>query len=277
MKVHEYQAKEIFKAGGIPTPQSIVAETPEEAREAAGTIKKPVAIKSQVLIGGRGKAGGIKFADNPEMTYQLTKKLLGSTIRGETVRKVLVEEMLDIQDELYLSVAVDRSARKPLIMASKSGGVDIEQVASTTPDKIYKYHQDPLEEFMPYQAREIARKMGVDNELISPVGGIIWKLYQIFLKYDANIAEINPLVLTNQGVIAADAYGIPSLWIKLSDRVLGGNFKFRDYILSVGRKQMEPFLLHEEHKLIDILNSFEDYKIQISLDKLLDSCPFKDK
>lgn len=205
MKVHEYQAKEIFKAGGIPTPQSIVAETPEEAQEAAGTIKKPVAIKSQVLIGGRGKAGGIKFADNPEMTYQLTKKLLGSTIRGETVRKVLVEEMLDIQDELYLSVAVDRSARKPLIMASKSGGVDIEQVASTTPDKIYKYHQDPLEEFMPYQAREIARKMGVDNELISPVGGIIWKLYQIFMKYDANIAEINPLVLTNQGVIAADA------------------------------------------------------------------------
>jgi len=86
MKVHEYQAKEIFKAGGIPTPPSIVAETPEEAQEAAGTIKKPVAIKSQVLIGGRGKAGGIKFADNPEMTYQLTKELLGSTIRGETVR-----------------------------------------------------------------------------------------------------------------------------------------------------------------------------------------------
>ena len=176
MKIHEYQAKKIFKKEGIPTPQSIVAETPEEAQEAARSINKPVAIKSQVLVGGRGKAGGIKFADNPEMAYQLTEELLDSTIKGETVQKVLVEEMLDIQDELYVSVAVDRSAGKPLIMASKSGGVDIEQVASTTPSKIYKYHQDPLEEFMPYQAREIARKMGVDNKLISSVGSIIWKL-----------------------------------------------------------------------------------------------------
>ena len=133
------------------------------------------------------------------------KNLLGIQIRGETVEKVLVEEMLDIQDEFYISVAVDRSARKPLIMASMSGGVDIEEVARETPEKIVKYHIDPLEQFLPYQAREIARKMGVDSNLISSVGGIIWKLYQIFKNYDANIAEINPLVLTEGGLIAADA------------------------------------------------------------------------
>ncbi|MBI5459259.1 ADP-forming succinate--CoA ligase subunit beta [Methanobacterium sp.] len=205
MKIHEYQAKEIFRAGGIPTPQSIMVETPEEAQKAAETIDKSVAIKSQVLIGGRGKAGGIKFAENPLFAYQLTKELLGTDIRGETVQKVLVEEMLDIQNEFYLSVAVDRSARQPLIMASQAGGVDIEEVARKAPEKIFKYHLDPLDEFMPYQAREIARKMGLTNDLISPVGGIIWKLYQIFQRYDANIAEINPLVLTRKGIIAADA------------------------------------------------------------------------
>jgi len=205
MKLHEYQAKEIFRSGGIPTPQSIVAEAPEEAKKAAIKIGKPVAIKSQVLVGGRGKAGGIKFADNPEMAYQLTEKLLGTQIRGEIVQKVLVEEMLDIQDEFYMSVAVDRSARKPLIMASMAGGVDIEEVARQTPEKIVKYHLDPLDQFLPYQAREIARKMGVNSKLISSVGVIIWKLQQIFQNYDANIVEINPLVLTSDGLIAADA------------------------------------------------------------------------
>ncbi len=205
MKIHEYQAKEIFREGGIPTPQSIMVKTPEEAQSAAETINKSVAIKSQVLVGGRGKAGGIKFADNPTLAYKCTKELLGTDIKGEIVGKVLVEEMLDIQEEFYLSIAVDRSARKPLIMASQSGGVDIEEVARETPEKIFKYYLDPLEEFMPYQAREIARKMGLTSDLISAVGGIIWKLYQIFQKYDANIAEINPLVRTDKGIIAADA------------------------------------------------------------------------
>ncbi|BDZ67591.1 ADP-forming succinate--CoA ligase subunit beta [Methanobacterium ferruginis] len=205
MKIHEYQAKEIFRSGGIPITRSIVAETPEEAEKAAIKIGKPVAIKSQVLVGGRGKAGGIKFAEDPKMAYQLTKELLGTQIRGETVKKVLVEEMLEIQDEFYMSVAVDRSARKPLIMVSMAGGVDIEEVASKTPEKIVKYYLDPLDQFLPYQAREIAHKMGVNNSLISQVGGIIWKLYQIFHSFDANIVEINPLVLTRDGLIAADA------------------------------------------------------------------------
>ncbi|NYB51049.1 MAG: ADP-forming succinate--CoA ligase subunit beta [Methanobacteriaceae archaeon] len=205
MKIHEYQAKEIFSVNGIPTPKSIVAENPEKARKAALEINKSVAIKSQVLVGGRGKAGGIKFAQNPEMAFKLTEELIGLEIRGEIVEKVLVEEMLDIQDEFYVSVAVDRSARKPLIMASMSGGMDIEEVARQNPEKIVKYHLNPLEEFLPYQAREIARKMGLDSKFIPAVGGIIWKLYQVFQNYDANIAEINPLVLTQKGLIAADA------------------------------------------------------------------------
>lgn len=205
MKIHEYQAKDIFRSVGIPIIRSIVAETPEEAENAALEIDKPVAIKSQVLIGGRGKAGGIKFAETPEMAYKVTEELLGMSIRGEIVQKVLVEEMLHIQDEFYMSVAVDRSARKPLIMASMAGGVDIEEVARENPEKIVKYHLDPLDQFLPYQAREIARKMGVDSKLISSVGGIIWKLYHVFQNYDANIAEINPLVLTSDGLIAADA------------------------------------------------------------------------
>ena len=205
MKVYEYQAKEIFKRGGIPVPVSSIAETPKEAQMATQKIKKSVALKSQVLVGGRGKAGGIKFADNPSKAYQVAEVLLGTQIRGEKVEKLLVEEKLNIQSEFYLSVAVDRSAKKPLIMASSQGGVNIEDVAIKTPEKIYKFHVEPLEEFLPYQAREIARKMGVPNVLISKIGGVIWKLYQIFLKYDAHIAEINPLVLTSEGLIAADA------------------------------------------------------------------------
>ncbi len=205
MKIHEHQAKEIFGSNGITTPENVVAYTPDEAEKAAKDMNKPVAIKSQVLVGGRGKAGGIKFAKNPKTAYKVTEQLLGMEIRGETVEKVLVEEMLDIQDEFYISVAVDRSERKPLIMASMSGGVDIEEVARETPEKIVKHHLNPLEQFLPYQAREIARKMGVKANLISQVGGMIWKLYQVFSHYDANIAEINPLVLSENRLIAADA------------------------------------------------------------------------
>jgi succinyl-CoA synthetase beta subunit len=205
LKVHEYQAKEIFKRGGIPIPVSLIAETPEEAQIATQKINKSVALKSQVLVGGRGKVGGIKFADNPSKAYQLAEVLLGTHIHGEKVEKILVEEKLDIKSEFYISVAVDRSAKKPLIMASSEGGVNIESVAMKTPEKIYKFHVEPLEEFLPYQAREIARKIGIPNNLISNLGGAIWKLYQIFVKYDAQIVEINPLVLTSEGLIATDA------------------------------------------------------------------------
>jgi succinyl-CoA synthetase beta subunit len=205
LKVYEYLAKDVFKKNGIPVPKGIPAETAEDAEKAAEEIGKPVAIKSQVLVGGRGKAGGIKFAENPSKAYKMAEEILGMDIKGEKVGKILVEEKMDIISEFYVSVAVDRSVKKPLIMASSEGGVDIEEVARKTPEKIIKYHINPLDEFLPYQARDVARKMGVETTLISKVGAVIWKLFNIFQKYDAHIAEINPLVITDKGLIAADA------------------------------------------------------------------------
>jgi succinyl-CoA synthetase beta subunit len=205
VKIHEYIAKDIFKGEGIPVPRNKMVVSPDEARNASAEIGKPVVIKSQILVGGRGKAGGIKFADNPDDVYCVAGEILGSTVRDEKVEMLLIEEKLEIQSEYYLSVVLDRSAKKPLIMASMSGGVDIEEVARENPEKIVKYYLDPLDEFLPYQGREIAIKMGVSNALISKVGAIVWKLYNVFQKYDATIAEINPLVVTADGVVAADA------------------------------------------------------------------------
>lgn len=186
-------------------PHSYVIKNSEDAMEAAQKINKPVALKSQVLIGGRGKAGGIKFADAPVEAAKVTDELLNMEIKGELVKKLLVEEKIDIQSEFYISVVIDRSAKMPLIMASTEGGVDIEEVAHKTPEKIVKYYVNPLDEFMPYQARGIAVKMGLNGGMISKMGGFIWKLFNLFLKYDATIAEINPLVLTPEGLMAADA------------------------------------------------------------------------
>ncbi len=205
MKLYEYNAKEILKKGGIPTPMGKVAKTPEEAEEIAKGFKKPVAIKSQILTGGRYKAGGIKFAENPKIVHEITRKFLSTPIKGETVKKVLVEEKIPIEREFYLSIFIDRASKSPLIMASSEGGVEIEELASKHPDKIIKYHVDPLGEFLPYEAREIARKMGLESELIPHMGGIIWKLYNVFKKYDALLAEINPLILSNGELIAVDA------------------------------------------------------------------------
>ncbi len=198
-------AKDIFKNNGIPVPINKLVENGREAEKVVEEMDKAVVLKSQVLVGGRGKAGGIKFAENPSDAHRVVEELLKLKIKGEKVDKVLVEEKLDIESELYLSVVMDRSARKPLIMASIHGGVDIEEVARETPEKLFKYHVNPLEKFLPYQARDIAIKMGVPNHLISKTGVIIWKLFNVFQKYDATIAEINPLVLTPRGLIAADA------------------------------------------------------------------------
>jgi len=205
LKIHEYIAKKIFQVEGIPVPESIVAENPEESQKAAEKIGKPVAIKSQVLVGGRGKAGGIKFAETPSEAYTVAESLLGSEVNGEPVEIVLVEEKLNIQSEFYVSVVLDRSTKKPLVLASLQGGMDIEEVAKKNPEKIIRYPLNPLEEFLPYQAREVAIKMGVPSNLISKVGSIIWKLFQAFKDYDLTIAEINPLVFTGKELFAADA------------------------------------------------------------------------
>lgn len=205
MKLYEYNAKAVFKNEGIAVPEGYMAKTSTEAQKIAEDMNRPVAIKSQVLVGGRGKAGGIKFADTPQETFKSAEKLLSDHIKGEEVKYVLIEEKANIRKEFYVSVAVDRANKKPLIMASAEGGVDIEELAENSPEKIIKYHFDPQEDFLPYEGREIARKMGVGSSLISSVGGIIWKLVQVFKKYDANLAEINPLIVTEEGVIAADA------------------------------------------------------------------------
>ena len=205
MKIYEYLAKDLFKKNGIPVHYGIMAESGEEAHKAASEINKTVALKSQVLPGGRGKSGGIKFAESSKEVVKLVEELFQLEIKGEAVARVLVEEKLEIESEFYLSVVMDRSAKMPLIMASTEGGVDIEEVARKTPEKLVKYHVNPQEEFLPYQARDIAIDMGVPNPLISKVGSFIWKLYTVFRKYDATIAEINPLVLTPEGLIAADA------------------------------------------------------------------------
>lgn len=206
MNIHEYVAKNIFRSANIKVPESYLAKSPEEAYERAKIIGKPVAIKSQVLSGGRGKAGGILFADTPEEAKERTQELFKKVIKGEKVNKVLVEEKVeDKLDEYYLTIILDRDAKKPLIMGSMSGGMDIEEVAKNTPEKIIKQYVEPLEEFMPYQARNFALKMGVDTSEISAIGNIIWKLYQAYQDYDATVAEINPLIKTSNGFIAADA------------------------------------------------------------------------
>jgi succinyl-CoA synthetase beta subunit len=182
MKIYEYRAKEIFDQEGIAVPRSKMVKTSADAGKAAEEIGVPVAVKSQVLVGGRGKVGGIKFANQPKEAYEVAQELLGMEIKGEKVKKLLIEEKLAIESEYYLSVALDRSARQALIMASTEGGVDIEEVARQNPEKILKVHVDPRQEFLPYLARDIARKMGVKSALIPAIGAVIFKLYKVFQK-----------------------------------------------------------------------------------------------
>lgn len=205
MKFFENVAKKIFDREGIKILEGNVAYSPEEAVAICSEMGVPVVVKAQVLTGGRGKAGGVKFANNPGEALKVADEILGMEIKGEKVKHLLIEEKADILQEFFLSISIDRSNRRPLIMVSKEGGVEIENLAKTNPEKIIMYHPQPLIDFLPYEAREIARKMDVPSELISPMGDVIWKLYNIFEKYDCQIAEINPLVLTPDGLIAADA------------------------------------------------------------------------
>ena len=205
MRFFENVAKKIFNSEGIPILEGHVVFTPKEAMGVCSEMDVPVVIKAQVLTGGRGKAGGVKFANNPGEAFKVSEEILGMEIKGEQVKHLLIEEKAEIFNEFFITVSVDRGARKPVIMASKEGGVEIENLARDHPEKIIKYYPDPLIEFLPYEAREIARRMGVPSDLISPMGDIIWKLYKVFTKYDADTAEINPLVLTPDGLIAADA------------------------------------------------------------------------
>jgi succinyl-CoA synthetase beta subunit len=216
MKLYEYKAKEIFTKYGIPVPIGLVVSNHEELADKIASdtdddtldLSAPVAIKSQVLVGGRGKAGGIKFANNMDEIKATINELIGSSLKGYEVRQVLVEQKLDLTDaqELYVGFTIDRSSKKPVAIVSSEGGVDIEQVAATTPDMIFKLELDPISEFEMYQARNLSKKLGFKNKTMLQVASIIYKLYKLFRDYDAELVEINPLMVgPNIGVIAADA------------------------------------------------------------------------
>ncbi len=201
MDLYEYQGKELLKGHGLQTLEGSVAETPEEAKQAAGRIGGTVAVKAQVLVGGRGKAGGIKVVDSPDEAEEAAEQILGMDIKGHTVRRVYVEGGADIESEMYLSIMVDRGEKKPLILFSTEGGVDIEQVAEENPDAIVRVYVDPLVGLLPYQVREIIFSSGLEGEAAKGVGKVIQDLYKAFRESDASLVEINPLVLTKDGEV----------------------------------------------------------------------------
>lgn len=196
MKIHEYQAKEIFKTFGIPVPDGKVATTPEEAEKIASEIGGKVVVKAQVHVGGRGKAGGVKLVNSPEEAKDVASKILGMDIKGLTVKKVLVTKAVDIKDEAYIGFIVDRKTKKPLIMVSASGGIDIEEVAKKTPEKIHKFPIDPEYGLLPHQAMELAFKLYDDIKLVRKAASVIVKLYKAFISVDSSLTEINPFVVT---------------------------------------------------------------------------------
>jgi succinyl-CoA synthetase beta subunit len=205
VKLHEYQSKAIFAKYGIPIPKGTVAENAEAARQVAAQIGKKVVIKSQVLVGGRGKAGGIKVAATPNDAEKLADQILEMTIKGLPVRKVLVDEAINIAREIYLGVVVDRSTRRATMMGSAAGGVEIEEVARVTPEKIIRVAIDPAFGLQEYQARDLAFAIGIDKSNVREFTTIATGLYRAFVDVDASLAEINPLVVTGEGkLIAAD-------------------------------------------------------------------------
>jgi succinyl-CoA synthetase beta subunit len=205
LKLLEYQAKDVFRKFGIPTPRSAPAGSPKEAEEAAEALGGAVAVKAQLPVGGRGKAGGILFAENPAKAAEVAGRLLGIRLKGLEIRRVLVEEKLSILDELYVGVAVDRRNRAYVVLASSEGGVDIEEVASKTPEKIVRHVVDPLQRLRLYQARSVARQLGYSGREMTDLADVILKLYEVAFEMDAELTEINPLALTESGFVAADA------------------------------------------------------------------------
>jgi len=205
MNLHEYQAKELFARHGLPVLPGQVAASAEEARDIAASIGRTVVIKAQVLVGGRGKAGGVKLAHSPEEAFEKAAAILALTIKGLPVRKVLVAQAADIARELYLSIVLDRSRKLPIVMLSAAGGVDIEEVARVTPEKIVRW-PIPLEGMRGYQARALFQPLLGDGALVAQASSILLKLWRLYQDGDCSLAEINPLAITPDGrVLALDA------------------------------------------------------------------------
>ena len=207
MDLYEYQGKELLRQFGIETLEGIVAASPEEARAAAEQLGGgTVAVKAQVLTGGRGKAGGIKVVNEAEDVEEAARQILGMQINDHTVHRVLVEAGATIASEMYLSIMVDRAEKKPLILFSTEGGIDIEEVAETSPDAIVRIYIDPLLGLLPYQVRELVFDAGLEGDIAKGVSQVLNNLYEAFTEADASLVEINPLVATEDGrVLALDA------------------------------------------------------------------------
>ncbi len=206
MKIHEYQAKEIFREFGIKTARGRVAATPEEAEKIAQEVGGPVAVKAQVHVGGRGKAGGIKVAQTPAEAKEAAARILGMDIKGLTVGKVLVEEASHIAKEYYLGFVADRAAKSVTLMGSSEGGVEIEEVARTKPEAIVKVTMDPCLGLHAFQAFAVGKKLSGDVKKARVVADVLARIYKAFVAYDCSLAEINPFVETEEGdFVALDA------------------------------------------------------------------------
>jgi succinyl-CoA synthetase beta subunit len=203
MNLHEYQSKQLFAQYGIPIPRGRVAATPTEAKQIADELGGRVVVKSQVLAGGRGKAGGIRLAKNSQEAEELAREVLSMEIKGLPVRKVLIDEAANIDTEIYLGITNDRAARRPVLIGSAAGGVDIEEVAAKTPDKIIRVLIDPLIGLQDYQVLEVALGTEMPRELWGEFTKIAHGLWQTYKENDATLAEINPLVITNEGKLSA--------------------------------------------------------------------------
>jgi len=214
MKIHEYQAKELFKKYNIPIPDGGVAFNSDEAEKIAENLGQfPVVVKAQIHAGGRGKGGGVKLAGSMDEVTGIAGEIIGMNLvthqtgpEGKMVKKVLVEQGLNIAKELYLSIIPDRATAKIVIMASEAGGMDIEEVAASTPEKIIKVYIDPLVGIQPYHCREVAFGLNLSSSVMRPFVSMLGSLYRLFMDYDCSLVEINPLVITAEdAVIALDA------------------------------------------------------------------------
>ncbi len=203
MKLHEYQAKELFRNYDIPVQQGIIIERPEEIEGL--TLAYPLVLKAQVLVGGRGKAGGIKLAQTPAEAKDRAAAILGMTIKGEVVRRLLVAEAVDIGAEYYLAFIVDRAARALTAIASAAGGIDIEDVARQTPEQIARIVIDPFIAFRPFHARGLGRRLGLDGTLLKDFVAVATALHRLCRSEDAELAEINPLAVVGGRLLAVDA------------------------------------------------------------------------
>ena len=213
MNIHEFQAKEVFSRYGIPVPKGIVATTPDEAKSATAELGGQSVVKAQIHAGGRGKSGGVQLVRSPEEASEVAQKMLGSSLvtpqtgpEGAPIERLLIEELADIKQELYVALTIDRGHRGPAMLVSTQGGMDIEEVASNNPEDIHTEPIDPLSGMMPFQTRRMVRQLGLDPSVASEAAKVLSGLYRVFVENDCSLVEINPLIITGDGrVLALDA------------------------------------------------------------------------